>query len=73
MINYWAIWCSCRKIPELNAADDNRRWSLPRTTTVERQSAAVAGYEMGITFALLEQDLAPPLALSDRAYCRQRY
>jgi len=60
IINYWAIWCApCREeIPELNELDRSTELVVLAVNYDGKTGDELASQaaEMGITFALLEQD-----------------
>lgn len=68
IINYWAIWCApCREeIPELNELDRNTELVVLAVNYDGKTGDELASQaaEMGITFALLEQDPRATLSVA---------
>ena len=68
IINYWAIWCApCREeIPELNELDRNTELVVLAVNYDGKTGDELASQaaEMGITFALLEQDPRAKLSVA---------
>ena len=67
IINYWAIWCApCREeIPELNAINRDTELTVFAVNYDGQRGEALRAQagELGITFALLEQDPGPRLGI----------
>ncbi|MDA0650349.1 MAG: TlpA disulfide reductase family protein [Proteobacteria bacterium] len=68
IINYWAIWCApCREeIPELNELDRSTELVVLAVNYDGKTGDELASQaaEMGITFALLEQDPRATLSVA---------
>jgi len=68
IINYWAIWCApCREeIPELNELDRSTELLVLAVNYDGKTGDELASQaaEMGITFALLEQDPRATLSVA---------
>lgn len=68
IINYWAIWCApCREeIPELNELDRSTELVVLAVNYDGKTGDELASQaaEMGITFALLEQDPRATLSVT---------
>lgn len=68
IINYWAIWCApCREeIPELNELDRSTKLVVLAVNYDGKTGDELASQaaEMGITFALLEQDPRATLSVA---------
>lgn len=67
IVNYWAIWCvPCREeIPELNAINRETELTVFAVNYDGQQGEALRAQadELGIAFALLEQDPGPGLGI----------